>query len=638
MSYVRAAVLLLALGTPLFVTACGGNSGIAPPLQAQNSAGLDGGAVSASGTSATSAISTLSTASAPPTSGYTVHVLGSIVAIKSASEFEIHGGTGVGYLNIYTTASTTKNGTLAVGQTVDVYGTGSVSSSVTAMWYSVGSSSSPGSSSGSPTPPTSGYTVHVTGSIVALKSASEFEIHGGTGIGYLNIYTTSRTTKNGTLAVGQTADVYGTGSISSSVTATWYSVGTASSTSGGSSSGSSGSTPSPGGTTNSSVPAHVLTAGLVYVYGGTSTSVSIASMAPYLSWAQTGPTYGAALRSAGVKVDVYTNFWKNYTTDNPNVGYVDLKPGGAHAAAEVKSCSGTVEHESIYGGGYVANALSSEATAHAQVVVNYREAEFGGNYDAVFSDDTGSLDGDILPCGYTYSGYQAGTAKVLAALGKPVFINGINAANDAVGQVGFTTASNVLGGMCEGCISYWATNASGAKFDAVRQTTKWEDEENAEALMASRHKIYWAYARAIGDASSETALRTYTYASFLLTYDPNYSMLQEVLKTPSGFEVFPETGLVPMNPVTTASSTSGYLRSGGAYMREFGNCYYRKADKGRCAVVVNPSYTSSVSIPTTAYHHKMSLSGYGVLDGGSVAFNASAPSSLAPGTAAILFP
>ena len=119
-------------------------------------------------------------------------------------------------------------------------------------------------------------------------------------------------------------------------------------------------------------------------------------------------------------------------------------------------------------------------------------------------------------------------------------------------------------------------------------------------------------------------LRTYIYASFLLTYSPSYSMLQEAFQSAHSFPVMPETGFVPMNPLTTSSSVSGYLTSTGAYMRQFGACYYRGAYKGKCAVVVNPS-GSTVSIPTTAYSHSLGLVGGGVLDGGYVTFTNSRP-------------
>ncbi len=91
-----------------------------------------------------------------------------------------------------------------------------------------------------------------------------------------------------------------------------------------------------------------------------------------------------------------------------------------------------------------------------------------------------------------------------------------------------------------------------------------------------------------------------------------------------------------MNPLTTASTVSGYAKPGGTFMREFANCYYRGVNHGQCAVVVNPS-SYSAPIPTTAYAQSMVLSGSGVLDGGTVNFNGGRPGSLGSGNGIILF-
>lgn len=72
-------------------------------------------------------------------------------------------------------------------------------------------------------------------------------------------------------------------------------------------------------------------------------------------------------------------------------------------------------------------------------------------------------------------------------------------------------------------------------------------------------------------------------------------------------------------------------------MREFGACYYQGNFVNRCAVVVNAT-GATVPVPTTSYAHSLVLSGAGVLDGGTAAFNGTAPTQLAPGNATILFP
>lgn len=373
-----------------------------------------------------------------------------------------------------------------------------------------------------------------------------------------------------------------------------------------------------------------MTADILYGYGGTPASTSLSSVAPYVSWVQTDSNYAAAIRSAGIKVDVYTNFWRNYSTDNPNVGYQDLKPGGAHAAAEALDCSGAPIMDPNYGGGYEADARASAAAGHAQVVASYRLGEFHGNYDALFSDDTGALGNMPLPCSFDPSAYVTATNAVDQSLGVPVFVNTLGAGSYPDTQVGYAQASNVIGAMCEEC--YAAYN--GSKVDYAIGGTTWQHTENAEIDMVQMHKIFWDYARAIGNPSSETGLRTFIYASFLLTYDPSYAMLQEAFQSGTGFPVMPETGLVPMNPTSTASTVSGYAQ-GSVYMRTFADCYYRGTRIGSCAVVVNPS-GSPVSIPANSFTHAMSLSGGGVLDGGSASFSGAAVTSLGPDSGAVL--
>ncbi len=385
---------------------------------------------------------------------------------------------------------------------------------------------------------------------------------------------------------------------------------------------------------NVNVPNHVMTATVFWGYGGVPTSVPIAAAAPWLTWVQTSPQYAAAIRAAGIKVDSYVNFWRNYSIENPPIGYNDLKPGGMHADAEAKTCGGTAIEDPTYGGGYEADARSADAVPHAQILANYRKQQYGDNMDALFADDTGAMGGISLPCNWSLSSYQAATGNVLASLAMPTFINAIGASADPVGQVGYTSAPNVIGAMCEICYAAYS-KAKGS--DIPHTDQRWINIENAEIATIQRQKIFWAYPRSVGDASAETALRSYAYASFLLTYDPQYAMFQEIFKTPSGFPIFPEVAMVPMNPLSTATAVSGYQRAGGAYMREYSACYYSGVNKGPCAVVINPSSKVAAPLPTTAYTHSMALSGYGVLDGGTASFDGSVPSTLAPQTGMVLF-
>jgi hypothetical protein len=625
MHFVRAAALCSVLGLIFAAAGCSGGSGgtATPPLpiQQQNppatttSTGDPAATAAAAGTSTSTGIQ--STTTAPEDSTITsalksVKIVGPIVAVKSGGGFQVSAGGGIGYVWVYPTSSTHKfyNGlTPAVGEYALITATGNIASTPNPLLIAL-SKTAPASTS------TSGTVMSEQSYGVAVKIDATGQ--------YIPIALSSVSNLQGYVGAGVHVSISGIGSPSLTVLASTVTSGTSS---------TSSTTTSTGGTsttTSAYVPSHILTAAMIYGYGGTPTSVSLSAMAPWVTWATTDSSHAPSLRSAGIKVYSYANFWRNYSSDNPSLGYTDLKPGGAHAAAEAKNCSGQVLYDNTYGGGYEADARSSAALGHAQLVANYFEKEYGSNYDALFADDAASVTvGGQNPCGYSQSTYDQATNTLDAALKVPLWLNALGA---GLTKTDLVEPSNVLGAMCEMCYS-WNSSTG----DKVSSGSTWIATENSQITVGNLGKVFWAYPRASGYASYETALRMYVYASLLLGYSPGHVMLQEVLKTNSGFEVLPEVGLVPTSPVTTSSTVGGYLRSGGAYMREYGACYYRGVNKGRCAVVVNPN-GSGVSVPTTAYSHSMVLSGSDVLSGGSVSFSGSRPSSLGATSAAILFP
>jgi hypothetical protein len=534
---------------------------------------------------------------------------GQITAVVSASKIEINAGSGCGYMYVYMSSSTNVWGASApqVGQYGEFVGTGTRCSSQNASSMTL-SSSALGSTT-------------VSGTVAAATSYGFTLSSGGSSVPV--VLTSSTVVYGATLSVGSSVTVTAVGSTASALTATQIAVQAPPTPT---PTGSPTPTPAPIGTT------HIMTADILYGYGGTPTTTSLSSVAPYVTWVQTDPSYAAQIRAAGIKVDIYTNFWRNYTSDNPNVGYTDLEPGGAHAAAEAVDCNNTTVYDSSYGGGYEADPRTSAALGHAQTVVNYRLNEFGGNYDAVFSDDSGSVWGITLPCNYGESAYDAAVNSVHSSLGVQMWVNALGAPPNPDAAVDLVQPGNVLGAMCEICYA-----GNGSNGDYVQTGTSWQNVEQAEIDTVAQHKVFWDYARATGDPGSETALRTYVYASLLLSGDPAYVMLQEAFQSATGFPVMPETGLVAENPLTTAASVSGYQAPGGAYFREFGACYYHGNFVSNCAVAINSSAVG-VPVPSTSYAHSLTLSGGGVLDGGSVSWSGPAVSQLAPGTAAILFP
>jgi len=116
-----------------------------------------------------------------------------------------------------------------------------------------------------------------------------------------------------------------------------------------------------------------------------------------------------------------------------------------------------------------------------------------------------------------------------------------------------------------------------------------------------------------------------------------------------------EFNIVPTQPYQTATSndittlqipdghTAGSSPAGGAFRREFAQCYQNGSSIGGCAVVINPesnNYTSGgvVTMPTLTHSYTSSL----VLNdspadsGGTATWTGSVPTSLQPMTAVIL--
>lgn len=127
-------------------------------------------------------------------------ITGTVVALKSSTEFQIQGGAGVGYFNVYTTSSTVYSGGKPyVGETIEAIGTGTPSTYMS-----------------SATNVNRLFTV--SGAVDALKTGG-FQMQGGPGIGYINIWTNSTTLYNGAKPyVGETVTVQGYGSLSTSLT------------------------------------------------------------------------------------------------------------------------------------------------------------------------------------------------------------------------------------------------------------------------------------------------------------------------------------------------------------------------------------------------------------------------------------
>lgn len=442
----------------------------------------------------------------------------------------------------------------------------------------------------------------VNGTIVGLFSGG-FTLDTGSSECYkLHVYLESYTTSSGgSIAVNQPAKVYGQGSCTA-IAANTITIG-------GGTSGTNG------------VQTHLLTADyLGRPYGAT--SISWSSAAPYLSWAQVNYPIANAVHAAGIKTQYYVD--PNVTTSGDSL-YTSNNSTFAH------TCGGS---RVSYGyDGHVMNVMAIGGSAMLSLFSSYTaNVASQAHFDAVFEDNSGPLTTPTLPCDYSDSSWVA-YGKALNQVSRiPVLFGGLEVMHlhGLSLSAGLLASSNTIGGNFEHCYSDTGT----PKYTGW----PWTGTETTELYVNTYGKMFQCQARNSVAASSSISARIYTLASFLLTYNPSRSILWEEFSTPSGLHVFPESGLVPLSPVITPTSLSSLRQSGGTYARQYQKCYMRGSYVGACAVVVN-SDTVSHSFPYTAYHHTLTLTGAGVLDGGrAYTTGGPPPSTLGSGEAAIVFP
>ncbi len=377
------------------------------------------------------------------------------------------------------------------------------------------------------------------------------------------------------------------------------------------------------------VPAHVQTA--EYLWTPTERDTDPSIYAPYLTWAYPLYTKAVPVRAAGIKTVFYID------PIMPLSGLYEYKQlTGRYGGVQAKDCSGNAV--STYDGkGILADPRSPQAGAYYGDVVDWyirNKIRVDRVWDAFFIDNNGALYGaNPLPCNYDPLTWGRAFDRAIANVDEPIITNSLSTReSETQTYVDRLRGKNIIGGMFEECFT----------------SSLWTAEEQSQiqtiALFRREHKppgpAWWCYANNTSKAG-ETVIpqRLFVYASFLLTYDPEYSMFQESFTTqPSTFKVFPETGFVPLGPVNVPHSISDLQTSGGAYVQMYRWCYMRKKPIGACEVAVNPG-NGTVSVPNPqGFKHSMVLTGGGVLDGGSVSFNGSVPSQLGPQSAAILVP
>ena len=265
----------------------------------------------------------------------------------------------------------------------------------------------------------------------------------------------------------------------------------------------------------------------------------------------------------------------------------------------------------------------------------------GGVYDYVFEDTADSVDAlklSSIPCNFDQTDWTNNTNTMDNDLGYSIIYNGLSHVPRGTESPApaFYLNPTAFGGMAEDC--YVGRSPSGYHY-----STNWMGMENTEIGMQQTGKLFVCHGDAYTDAKTSGALRTYFYASVLLTYDPNTTIVNTEFLTPSGVTVMPEAQLVPLSPlVATPTTIDGLIQSSGVYGREYGDCYLAGSDIGPCAVAVNSDKPTNQTLAfpwPTKYHHTLKMMGKGAYDGGTVSIAGPAPpANMAGGTAVIVFP
>lgn len=292
--------------------------------------------------------------------------------------------------------------------------------------------------------------------------------------------------------------------------------------------------------------------------------------------------------------------------------------------------------------------------------------ESGYRWDYWFADDTGppTTGYQCIPDGYKDTDWGSADATYLeraAALASiPAVYNGAAKESGGVPYSEYLAGKkHIAGGMAEVCFSQTQQgNPDGPYIDDVgTRYPLWTNVQ--KAVLRLQHyrpkQLFICYSND-GESTQSSSntyaadIRTYVLASFLMFYDPQTTYLWENFGTNSTVTVQPETGLVALNPLrgtprSANASDVASFKCGGAYCREYNDCFYNGTLIGYCAVEINATHgpPASASFPSSrSYKRAMVLEGSGMLttsgtmatDNGRVSFTGSPPGSLcSPGSA-----
>ena len=351
-------------------------------------------------------------------------------------------------------------------------------------------------------------------------------------------------------------------------------------------------------------------------------SIKWSQAAPYLTWAMTDKHSATAISAVGIK----TVFYSDPDRTLPGVAmYTNDESTFAHA------CNGQRVTIPYLSGDHYLSEYQMDVASPAlhklwsKVISKMMAA---AHFDAVYEDDAGVAPTVIStpspPCNYNDAAWLGAAAQMEGSVPLPVMFNGLShyqyTKEDVSLNLALFTNPSTFAGDLEHC---YATYVSTYKIGHWH----WDAQENTELKTVNLGKTFGCEVRNLDDAETAADVRTYAYASLLLSYKPDQVILWENFATTSGLHVMPETSLIALQPVVPAPLDVSRLRiNNGVYGREYRACYLATRYVAPCAVVVNPDLTTAYPWPYgNKYRHTLRLRGGGVIEGGTATADGPAP-------------
>jgi hypothetical protein len=371
------------------------------------------------------------------------------------------------------------------------------------------------------------------------------------------------------------------------------------------------------------VPNHVLT----WIWLDHTNNVVPAQAAPYVDWAVVPASDANAFAAVGIKTVLYTD---------PNRTYVGQPMYSQNGSTFAHDCAGRVIT--------IKNRLVTTFQLDPRspdLVVLWRawvQSVLGGgaHYDAIFDDSADSIHNDATaPCHFSQLTWSMASNIMNMNLRKTIIYNGLGTLGAGIDKPPPSLQVNpsTYGGMLEGCYGNSTTT------NPLPKNAEWLNFETTELIMTRQQKPFVCRGLKLTPAETSYTERLYQYASFLLTYNPASSIISEKFSTPSNLSVFPEETLVALDPIIPSPSNVDQLRtSPWTFGRQYASCYLKGTFIGACAAVVNPT-DAALSSPFPwpgVYAHTLTLSGAGVLDGGTASVTGPPPNSFVAPVSAVI--